>query len=282
MPSASSVSSTRRRIASRREPEVLEHEREVALHVVDDELRLGVLGDEARRRRRARAGDASVVDRPNTTTSPREPPAARVRNEPVRAAQQRALARARRADDEEQLARLDLEVGTGERGVPARRDTRSDTFADGDRAHDVTPRASERPARAAEQRERGHDVQRGPAQRRRVPERGCCRRRSSRPRDPTGASEHGADHQPVGSRHAARPVPRRASRPDDASITAPASPMAPPSPSTAASVRRSPIERDERAAEREQRRDARTNRRRGRVARRRYARSRARPSTRTG
>ncbi len=30
-----------------REPEVLEHEREVALHVVDDELRFRILGDEA-------------------------------------------------------------------------------------------------------------------------------------------------------------------------------------------------------------------------------------------
>ena len=46
MPSASSTSSTRRRIAAGVNAEVLEHERDVVLDVVDDELRLGVLGDE--------------------------------------------------------------------------------------------------------------------------------------------------------------------------------------------------------------------------------------------
>ena len=47
MPSASSVSSTRRRIAGAGNAEVLEHERDVVLDPVDDELRLGVLGDES-------------------------------------------------------------------------------------------------------------------------------------------------------------------------------------------------------------------------------------------
>ena len=84
--------------------EVLEHEREVGLDVVDDELGLGVLVHEA--------DDVGELARPMRSRRPSEgddvagePPAGRVRYEPVRSAQQRALARARRADDEQDLAR---------------------------------------------------------------------------------------------------------------------------------------------------------------------------------
>ena len=77
MPSASSVSSTRRRIAVVGEAEVLEHEREVALDVVDDELRLGVLGDEP-----DDVGElawvvrASWSGRTRSTSPPKRPPLA--------------------------------------------------------------------------------------------------------------------------------------------------------------------------------------------------------------
>ena len=77
------------------EAEVLEHEREVAFDVVDDELRLRVLAHEARRRRRARGGWWLRVERPNTTTSPPNRPPLAWGTRPLIAAQQRALARAR-------------------------------------------------------------------------------------------------------------------------------------------------------------------------------------------
>ena len=54
------------------------------LDVVDDELRLGVLVHEARRRRPADAAGASRVDRPATTTSPANRPPRRVGHQAVR------------------------------------------------------------------------------------------------------------------------------------------------------------------------------------------------------
>ena len=94
--------------------EVLEHERDVGLDVVDDELRLGVLVDEpddvgelARL-----VGTRAAAEGDDVAT---EAPAGRVRHEAVGGAQQRALARPRRADDEEHLAGRDLEVDVAQR-----------------------------------------------------------------------------------------------------------------------------------------------------------------------
>ena len=95
MPSASSTSSTRRRIACPVDAEVLQHERDVVLDVVDHELGLGVLVHEADDVGEV-AGLASRVERPPTSTSPGNRPPRGVRHEPVGGAQQRALARARR------------------------------------------------------------------------------------------------------------------------------------------------------------------------------------------
>ena len=121
------------------EAEVLEHEREVALDVVDDELRLRVLGDEAddvgelaRMVRSGRAAEHHDVAA--------EPAAARVRHEPVRRAQQRALARARRADHEQELAGRDLEVDVAERRDAPRRDTRTTRPGTRSRSLDGAPR----------------------------------------------------------------------------------------------------------------------------------------------
>ncbi len=91
------------------EAEVLEHEREVSLHVVDDELRLRVLGDEPHdvgQLTRVVGAGRTAEDLDLTP----EAPTARVRDEPVDRAQERALARARRADHDEQLAGRDLEI----------------------------------------------------------------------------------------------------------------------------------------------------------------------------
>ena len=69
-PSASSASSTRRRIADAGHPEVLEHEGDVVLHPVDHELGSRDPGRRSRRRRRARGAVWMRMLRPNVTTSP--------------------------------------------------------------------------------------------------------------------------------------------------------------------------------------------------------------------
>ncbi len=116
-----------------REAEVLEHEREVTLHVIDDELRFRVLGDEPHdvgQLPRVVGARGAAEDLDLTA----EPSAARVRDESVHCAQHRALARARRADHEEQLARRDLEVDLLERG-PRRVRVRERHPPARDRAH---------------------------------------------------------------------------------------------------------------------------------------------------
>ena len=119
------------------QPEVLEHERDVALDVVDDELRLGVLvhepddvGELARLVAARRSTEHDDVAR--------EAAAGRVGDEPVGGAQQRALARARRADDEQDLAGEHLEVDRVERERAVRVPERHPGV--GDRAHEpATP-----------------------------------------------------------------------------------------------------------------------------------------------
>ncbi len=60
------------------------------------------------------------VSRPNVTTRPGEAPAGRVGHQPVGGAQQRALARARVAHEEDDVARGDVEVDPEQRVGPVR------------------------------------------------------------------------------------------------------------------------------------------------------------------
>ena len=253
MPSASSTSSTRRRIASCENPEVLEHEREVALDVVDDELRLGILRDEAddvgelawvvRARRPAEDLDVAA-----------EAPAARVRDEPVRGAQQRALARPRRADDEQELARRDLEVDVEQRRTPARPGTR--TTRRGTRPRSRLHRWTEQHRHEQrEQRERGQHVERRPGQRVGEPHEAAVAR--DRHRSPSRSARA---PRPPATSQSARRMRRGRYRtrwvPDDARRIATPRPAAPDEPEHRRRGVGAADERDERAAEREQRRDA--------------------------
>ena len=92
-----------------RHAKVLQHESDVVLDAVDDHLCLGVLADEpddvCEVARAVRA--CAAPERAHLTV---ETPTGRVRYEPVDAAQEGALARTRRADDEQHLTGRDLEV----------------------------------------------------------------------------------------------------------------------------------------------------------------------------
>src|SRR5262249_33408439 len=97
--------------------EVLEHEGDIVLDAVDDELRLGILGDEAddicELARLVRASAPTECDHVAA-----EPPARRVWHESVGGAQKRALPRPRAPDDEEHVARGDGELDVIQRGRP--------------------------------------------------------------------------------------------------------------------------------------------------------------------
>ena len=123
----------------RREPAVLERERELRAHRAHQHLRLGVLQQRARDRGQlARAVLARVE--PGAAQPAGEHAAVEVRHQPAGGAQQRRLARARAAGDDDELARLD-----GQRDVAQR--VRLARIGVGDageleHAHRPTPRRS--------------------------------------------------------------------------------------------------------------------------------------------
>ena len=177
------------------EPEVLEHEREVALDVVDDELGLGVLVRRSRRRRRARAGGACASTGRTTTTSPREPPAARVRD---RARSRRAAAcsspsptRRRRAAARPAATSRSTSCER-RRGASGYANDTSRTIDD--RAHRAGHRVGRQRATGSEQRRaaragRGSEVRARASAAGWRPRRGCCRRRPSTTAIAIGASD---------------------------------------------------------------------------------------------
>ena len=281
MPSASSTSSTRRRIASGENPRFSSTNARSrstwsttncdsgSWATKPDDV--GELPRVVRARRPAEHDDvaAEATRRSRAGTSP------------LIAPQQRALARARRADDEQQLARRDVEVDVVQRGDARRRGTR--TTRRGTRSRSCRHRRG----RASTGTSSGssasgrQQVQRRPRERAGEPDAGCCRRSTETDAMAIGAtSTAAAATSQSAARHAARAVARSVRVPDEASRMATAEPAgagrarAPPPPcSTARRARRT--RRRARAATRR-----RTTRRSGRVAGTSRARSRARPSTR--
>ena len=277
MPSASSTSSTRRRIAAGAIPRFSSTKATSCSTWSTTNWASGSWATKPTTSASSR-GWCVRVDRPNTTTSPAKRPPVAWGTSPFARAQQRALARARRADDEQHLARLDLEVDAGERGVGASGYAKRHV-PDGDRAHDVHPGgSSERPATSErQQRERrAATCSDGPAQRRLASQREAvvAADRADGERAPARASTAPTTSQSA-SASAARPVPRRARVPADASTTAPTSAdarrraRAPPRAS-----RRRPTRATNAPPSASSDADARTSRRPGRAAPRR---SRAKP-----
>src|SRR4029077_20986331 len=98
----------------RRRAKVFEPERDLVLYAAEDDLVLGVLeqgGDLVREIRRAEAAGGASGDLDPAL----EPAAVEVRNEPGQRAQECRLAGARRAEERDDLARLDLERDVAER-----------------------------------------------------------------------------------------------------------------------------------------------------------------------
>ena len=106
----------------RRRAEVLEPERHLGEHARQHDLVLGLL-----EQRRDRAGELGRARRARVAAAdddaPGETAAVEVRHEPGERAQQRRLARARGAEQRDELARLDLERHVVERRPRARPDT---------------------------------------------------------------------------------------------------------------------------------------------------------------
>ena len=264
MPSASSTSSTRRRIAA--SVECRGSRARTRRRPRPGRRRTGPRGPGARsrRRRRARGGWCVRVERPNATTSPAKRPPGRVRHEPVRAPQQRALARARRPDDEQDLARRRPSRSTSSSAGPAvgirerrRRGTRSRS-----RRHRLATlwrRSAGSSGSCDAETERGapatgritsagEKVERRPAERARAPRERVVAEHDERASAAGAASDDTAITRQSAPCQPARAVPvrprstRREQRPRPTSPTAPHEPE-----DDGRELGASPDERDERA-----------------------------------
>ena len=208
--------------------------------MVDDELRFGVLVDEAddvgQLARVVRARRASEHD-----DVAGEPAAARVGDEAVGAPQQRALARARRADHEQDLAGFHVELHRSRsEAASGANEMRNDTpRPNGDRlgghaALQGRPGWRGGARGAASSASAGGRAARASAAGRRA-RTGRRRRRRERSPSPTGAERRRHDAHEVGRRQASAAVPDPADAPM-ANTTAAPSPSAPTRPRTAATV----------------------------------------------
>ena len=113
MPSASAASSTPAGDRGRRQPAVLEAERELGAHRAHHDLGLGILEQRADRRGQLARAVLARVQSGRRLPGRRTAPPWKCGTSPLAAREQRRLAGPRRAGDDHQLAGLDLEARPG-------------------------------------------------------------------------------------------------------------------------------------------------------------------------
>ena len=112
--SASAASSTALAVSTEPRAPQLQRQLELGPDRRRDDLGLRLLGHEPDRGRQARRGRSSGVERPPIRISPGDLATVEVRDEPARGAQQRALAGARSAGEDDELTTVEPQVDAGQ------------------------------------------------------------------------------------------------------------------------------------------------------------------------